>query len=73
MLLNLKAEYTRKNIEPKIGVMKALHCSEKTARNKLKGNTPTSTREAFKIIANDFPNSNFTIDYLFFEDDLQEE
>lgn len=67
MLLNLKAEYTRKNIEPYIGVMKALQCSEKTARNKINGVTPMTIREAVKIIKTDFPNSGFTIDYLFYE------
>ena len=65
MLLNLKAEYVRKNIEPYVGVMKSLGCSEKTARNKLNGITPVTVPEAVKIKEKDFAKDNFTIEYLF--------
>lgn len=65
MLLNLKAEYVRKNIDPNKGVMKALGCSEKTAYNKLNGITPISVPEAVKIQKCDFADDGFTIDYLF--------
>lgn len=65
MLSNLKAEYVRKNIEPYVGVMKCLKCTEKTARNKLNGISPVTIPEANQIIKTDFANDGFTIDYLF--------
>ena len=68
MLNNLKAEYTRKGIIPKVGVMTALRCSEKTARNKLDGKTPITIPEAMKIMNNDFKNEKFTLEYLFASD-----
>lgn len=68
MLNNLKAEYTRKGIVPKIGVMHTLKCTERTAKNKLDGKTPITIPEAIKIRDNDFKNENFTIDYLFASD-----
>lgn len=40
MLNNLKAEYVRKGITPYKGIMSALKCSEKTARNKLSEKCP---------------------------------
>lgn len=49
MLNNLKAEYTRKGIVPKIGVMHTLKCTERTAKNKLDGKTPITIPEAIKI------------------------
>ena len=66
MLNNLKAEYVRKGLNPKDRVMRALKCSEKTARNKLEGKTPTTIQEAEKIRDADF--EGFTIDYLFATD-----
>lgn len=68
MLNNLKAEYTRKGIIPRVGVMTALKCSEKTARNKLDGKTPITIPEAIKIRDNDFKDEKFSIDYLFASD-----
>ena len=68
MLNNLKAEYTRKGIVPKSGVMHALNCTERTAKNKLDGKTPITIPEAIKIRDNDFKNENFSIDYLFAPD-----
>ena len=65
MLLNLKAEYARKNIEPNAAVMNAIGCTAKTAYNKLNGITPITVPEAVKIKEKDFSNDNFTIDYLF--------
>lgn len=65
MLLNLKAEYVRKNIEPSVGVMNALGCTAKTAYNKLNCITPVTVQEAVKIKEKDFVSDNFTIDYLF--------
>lgn len=65
MLLNLKAEYVRRNIDPNEAVRKALGCSARTAYNKLNGITPISVSEALKIKKADFSGTGFTIDYLF--------
>lgn len=65
MLYNLKAEYTRKGIEPYKGVMNALGCSGKTARNKLNGTTSVTVPEACKIIEHSFKNDGLSIEYLF--------
>ena len=69
MLNNLKAELIRKNIIPYKGIMQVLNCSEKTARNKIKGVTPITVPEAVKIIQTLFLNDNFSIEYLFSTDD----
>ncbi len=66
MLNNLKAEFVRCNIEPYVGVMNALCCSEKTARNKLNGVSPVTVPEAAKIINKYFPKHS--VEYLFIED-----
>lgn len=66
MLNNLRAEYIRKGITPYRGVMQALGCSEKTARNKLNGIYPVTVPEALKIIKKDFSDNDFQIEYLFF-------
>lgn len=63
MLNNLKAEFTRKGMQPYKGVMQALGCSDKTARNKLNGRTPFTIPEAKKIIISYFPE--MSIEYLF--------
>lgn len=68
MLNNLKAEYMRKGIQPFRGVMEALNCSEKTARNKLNGVTELTISEATKIINNTFKDDGFSIEYLFVSD-----
>ena len=68
MLNNLKAEYIRKGIVPYKGVMIALGCSEKTARNKLTETCQTTVSEAVKIKAADFSKDDFSIEYLFKSD-----
>ena len=68
MLNNLKAEFVRKGIEPYKGVMSALSCAEKTARNKLNGVTPITVPEACKIIDHSFKDDGFRIEYLFKDD-----
>lgn len=68
MLNNLKAEYIRKGIVPYKGIMRALGCSERTARNKLFGRTPVTVPEAYKIITSDFDNDGLSVEYLFQED-----
>ena len=50
MLNNLKAEYVRKGIDPCKGVMNTINCSEKTARNKLNGVTPFTSKEGLRKI-----------------------
>ncbi len=68
MLNNLKAEYMRKNIQPYKGIMGALGCSEKTARNKLNGATDVTITEAFKIINKNFKDDGLSLEYLFASD-----
>lgn len=65
MLNNLKAEYIRKGIEPYKGIVGALDCADKTARNKLSGASPVTVSEAFKIINYSFKNDDFSVEYLF--------
>ncbi len=69
MLRNLVVEYTKKNIKPYIGIMNALGCTEKTARNKIAEVHPVTVPEALKIRATDFANDNFSIEYLFATDE----
>lgn len=70
MLSNLKAEFVRKGIEPYKGVMSALGCAEKTARNRLNGVTPFTVPEAHKIMECYFKNDGFSIWYLFEDDKI---
>ncbi len=65
MLLNLKAEFTRKNMDSVKALIDALGCSEKTARNKLNCETEISVPEAIKIRNKYFKNDNFDFEYLF--------
>lgn len=65
MLGNLNAEYARKGLIPYKQVMRALKCSEKTARNKLQEIYPVTVPEALKIMEADFKNDGFSIEYLF--------
>ena len=60
---NLQAEFSRVNIPPVKGVAHALKCTERSARNKLKGITGISVEEAKIIHRKYFPN--LTLDYLF--------
>lgn len=71
MLSNLKAEYVRKGITPYKGVMEALQCSEKTARNKLEEKYPITIPEALTIRNTDFAQENFSLEYLFESSDEQ--
>ena len=63
MYKNLQAEFARRNIKSVVGVAQALGCTEKTARNKLKGITAITVLEAAKISKMYFPDC--TLDYLF--------
>lgn len=65
MLLNLKAEFARKNVDSVKAIIEALDCSEKTARNKLNCETEISVPEAIKIRNKYFQNDNFDFEYLF--------
>ncbi len=65
MLTNLQAEFVRKNIKPHIGIMKALNCTDRTARNKINGVTPITVPEAVKIKEKWFKNDNFSVEWLF--------
>ncbi len=68
MLNNLKAEYIRKGITPYKGVMNALGCTDKTARNKLNETCNITMPEALKIKVTDFADDDFSIEYLFQSD-----
>lgn len=72
MLNNLKAELIRKNKNPNLAIMQAIGCSERTARNKLSGDSPFTVPEAVKVIETHFSGKRPTIDYLFANDDEEE-
>lgn len=63
MYRNLQAEFSRLNIPPVKGIANALDCTERCARNKLKGITAITISEAKKIHKKYFPS--LTLDYLF--------
>ena len=65
MLLNLKAEFTRKNLNDVKAIIDVLGCSEKTARNKLNCETEISVPEAIKIRNKYFKDDNLDFEYLF--------
>lgn len=65
MLLNLKAEFARKNIDSVKAIIDVLGCSEKTARNKLNCETEITVPEAVKIRSKYFKYDNFDFEYLF--------
>lgn len=65
MLNNLKAEYVRKGIAPYQGIMNAIDCSERTARNKLSGKCQITVAEAIKIKKANFSEDPFGMEYLF--------
>jgi len=65
MLLNLKAEFVRKGLDPISSVSSALHCADKTARNKIDGKTDFTVPETITIVNSYFKNDNFEISYLF--------
>lgn len=65
MLSNLKAEITRKGLEPVKAITSVLECTDKTARNKLNGVTYVTVPEAVKIVERIFYKDNFSIEYLF--------
>lgn len=68
MLGNLQAELARKDyIPPYRAIMNALNCSEKTARNKIKGYSPITITEAIAIRQTYFEKDNFSLEYLFAE------
>ena len=63
MYRNLQAEFARQNIAPPKGIAAALDCTERCARNKLKGITEITVTEAKKIMMTYFPE--LSLDYLF--------
>jgi len=65
MLYNLKGELIKKRLEPNLAIMNALKCSEKTARNKLKGITPFTVPEAIIIEHEYFQDEEFNMRWLF--------
>ncbi len=65
MLLNLKAEFVRKGLDPISSVSSVLCCADKTARNKIDGKTDFTVHEAIKIVNSYFKNDDFEISYLF--------
>lgn len=65
MLSNLKAELVRKGLDPIKCISDCLHCTNRTARDKLNGKSVFTIPEARKIIL-DFFDSEFTVEYLFF-------
>lgn len=67
MLNNLKAELVRKGYSPAKIVSEVLGCNEKTARNKICGETSFTVSEALKIKSKIFQADNFTVEYLFEE------
>lgn len=65
MLLNLKAEFVRKGLDPISSISSAINCSDKTARNKIDGKTDFTVPEAIAIVNKFFQSDNFEIAYLF--------
>jgi hypothetical protein len=65
MLRNLKGELIKKGHEPIAAIISAIKCSEKTARNKLNGNTSFTVPEAIHIINSYFADDGFKTDWLF--------
>lgn len=67
MLNNLKAELTRKGLNPVAEIVTTINCTEKTARNKLQGITPFTVPEAIQVREKYFKSENFKFEYLFEE------
>lgn len=65
MLCNLRAELTRKNLNPEKAIEQTLGCTYKTACSKLKGDTDFSLPEALKVVEAYFSEDNFSIKELF--------
>lgn len=65
MLNNLRAELTRKNLNPEKAIEQTLGCTYKTASSKLKGDTDFSLPEALKVVDAYFSEDNFSIKELF--------
>lgn len=65
MLKNLKAEFERIGIKPHVGIMLAIDCSERTARNKLSGVSPFTLPEAVKICNKYFKRVKHPLETLF--------
>lgn len=65
MLLNLKAEFVRKGLDPVSSISSALKCTDKTARNKINGDTDFTVPEAVAIVNQFFKKDHFEIAYLF--------
>jgi hypothetical protein len=65
MLRNLKGEIIKKGGNPVVAIMDALGCSEKTARNKLNGNSSFTVPEAIKVVNLYFKSDRFEYAWLF--------
>ena len=68
MLSNLRAELTRKNLNPEKAIEQTLGCTYKTASSKLKGDSDFGLTEALKIVDTFFPDDKFEMKYLFAND-----
>ena len=65
MLLNLKAEFVRKGLDPVSSISSVLCCTDKTARNKIDGRTDFTVPEAIKIVDKYFKSDGYGFEYLF--------
>ncbi len=72
MLNNLKAELVRKNLVPERAVKTVLGCTAKTAKAKLNGESDFSISEAFKIVNSYFGDDNFSYEFLFKNDSVDQ-
>ena len=65
MLFTLKGELIKKKLDPICAIVEAIGCSERTARNKLKGVSPFTIPEAIQILNKYFKSDNVSIEQLF--------
>lgn len=65
MLCNLRAELTRKNLNPEKAIEQTLGCTYKTACSKLKGDSDFTLTEALKVVDTFFKNDDFEMRDLF--------
>lgn len=65
MLNNLRAELTRKGLDPEKAVEKVLGCTPKTAKAKTHGESDFSLSEALNIMSTYFKAEGFDFAYLF--------
>jgi len=68
MLCILKGELIKKGLDPVKALTQALHCSEKTARNKINEATALTLPEADKIVNSYFKKDKIPMKELFKSD-----